>query len=349
MIKTNKLGCFTDIHIGLGQDSDTWHKIVLDFAKWASEKYLNLGINDIIICGDIFHNRSEISVSTLSIAKQFFDYFKDFQLYILAGNHDSFYKEDSRINSISIFDGWKNIKVVDKEPYELLLKDKKSFLIPWGTSYEDIPKCDILFGHFEISSFYMNTYKKCEHGMESSDLFKKANLIVSGHFHKKDHRIYDNGEIIYLGSPYQQNFGDSLDDRGIYIYDIEKNNFEFIENKISPKYYKLSLKEINKNEFNLNEFKEKIENNHVSLIVDTEIDQEKLFLLTSNIQKNSPINFRLDHLEVDSKNLKLNNAENLNSTNILEDIEKYINSVDIKNKKEVIEYITELFNNKLYE
>ena len=293
MIKNNKIGLFTDIHIGLSQDSSMWHDIILNFAKWCSEKYLERGINDIIICGDIFHNRSEISVSTLDVAKKFFDYFKDFQIYILAGNHDSYFKDNSEINSISILDGWPNIKIVDKKPEEIKLKNKKGVLVPWGTEYENIPNADVIFGHFEIVSFYMNTYKMCEHGISSNDLFKKSKTIVSGHFHKKDHRKYDNGEIIYLGSPYQQNFGDSLDERGIYIYDIEENNFEFIANDISPKYFKISTSKI-LNDDNVDVLKDKIENNHISLIIDSPLDGDKITLLSSKIQKHLPVNFRID-------------------------------------------------------
>ena len=88
----------------------------------------------------------------------------------------------------------------------------------------------------------MNSYKVCDHGLESKQLFKKSPTIVSGHFHKKSHRKYENGQILYLGSPYQQNFGDVGDERGIYILNLENHAFNFIENKISPKHLKISLK-----------------------------------------------------------------------------------------------------------
>ena len=346
MIKNNKIGLFTDIHIGLGQDSQIWHDIVLNFAKWSSQKFLDRGINDIIICGDIFHNRSEISVATLDVAKRFFDYFKDFTVYILAGNHDSYFKDNSEVNSISLLDGWSNIKIIDKEPKVISIKNKKASIVPWGTSFENIPEADIIFGHFEIVSFYMNTYKVCEHGMTSHDLFSKSKTIVSGHFHKKDHRTYSNGDIIYLGSPYQQNFGDTLDERGVYIYDIDKNDFEFIENNISPKYYKISVDKILKGEEKGEVLKEKISKNHVSLLVDVNLDSEKLTLLSSKIQKHSPINFRIDYKEPD---LKINN-ENVDKSfefvNILDDIEEYVKSIDIKNKKDVIDYIKDVYNLK---
>jgi kynureninase len=43
-IKSKKIGIFSDIHLGLGQDSKQWHDISLDFAKWASNKFLDAGI-----------------------------------------------------------------------------------------------------------------------------------------------------------------------------------------------------------------------------------------------------------------------------------------------------------------
>lgn len=344
MIKDSKIGLFTDIHIGLNQDSIVWHNIVLEFAEWCSKKFLEKGINDIIICGDVFHNRSEISVATLDTAKKFFDCFKDFQIYILAGNHDSFYKDHSLVNSISLLDGWSNIKIIDKEPKEFKMRNKKGVLVPWGTKFEDIPNSDVCFGHFEIVSFYMNTYKVCEHGMSSNDLFKKAKTIISGHFHKKDHRKYDNGEIIYLGSPYQQNFGDTLDDRGVYIYDIDKNEFEFIENDISPKYFKLSVNKILTGEDIGDDLKNKIAKNHISLVVDSHIDSDKLTILSSKIQKHLPVNFRLDYKEPDIKINTDRVEKKLEYVNIMDDIESYINNIDIKNKKELTDYIKEIYS-----
>lgn len=345
MIKSNKIGCFSDIHIGLNHDNPLWHKIALDFAKWASKKYLELGINDIIILGDVFHNRSEISVSTLDTAKKFFDYFKDFNLYISVGNHDSFYKNTSKINSISIFDGWKNINIIDDKPLQLDIFNKKAVLVPWGTSMEDIPQADIILGHFEISSFYMNSYKICEHGNSSKDFFKKAKTVVSGHFHKKDHRTYENGEIVYLGSPYQQNFGDTMDTRGIYVYDVENNKFDFIENNISPKHYKFSIKKILSEEIKVSFLKENVKNNHISLVVDIQLDEEKLILLLGKINKLEPISIRVDHQEPDIKNFSNLKENDLESIDLIKNVKTYVSSLDIENKKDVVSYVEDIYNN----
>lgn len=342
-IKGKRIGCFSDIHIGLGQDSKQWHDIALNFAKWASEQYLNAGINDIIIPGDIFHNRNEIGVNTLAVAKQFFDYFKDFRIFISSGNHDCFYKNNSTINSISILGGWNNINIIDSVP-EIIKTDYEDIvLVPWGTEFDKIPETKgIIFGHFEISSFYMNSYKVCEHGFESKQLFKKAPLIISGHFHKKDDRKYDKGRIVYLGSPYQHNFGDFGDLRGIYILNLENNKFEFIENNISPKHVKVSTKALSNGNSEIDDYL--LENNIISLVVDSDIDQEELAILTSKINKLSPLSVRTDYLSSDSEITQKDDDKEFDSGNLLKDIAEFVENLDIDNKKEVVEYLTESYN-----
>jgi DNA repair exonuclease SbcCD nuclease subunit len=336
-IKNKHIGCFSDIHLGIRQDSKEWHNIALDFAKWTSKLYKDRDIEDIIIPGDIFHNRSHISVETLSITKQFFDYFKDFNIYISAGNHDCFKKDTSDINSISILDGWNNIKIIDKEAVTIETNYSKNItLVPWGVSLDNIPKSNVIFGHFEIDSFYMNSYKLCEHGFSYKDLFKIAPTIISGHFHKKDHRKYEKGQIIYLGSPYQHNFGDVKDERGIYIFNIETEDIEFIENTISPKHYKVSIDE------NFDE--DIIKNNFISLIVDNQADENQIIEFKGKLLNLNPKNIRIDYNENDSKIEVFDENKELGTSDLIKSIEEYIETLNPENKKEVVEYIKEMYN-----
>lgn len=331
------IGCFSDIHLGLGQDSKQWHKVALDFAKWASEFYKSKNIDEIIIPGDVFHNRSEISVETIDVAKKFFDYFKDFNIFISTGNHDCYYKENSSVNSISILDGWNNIKVIDKEPAIIdTIYSKKISLIPWGTPINEMPESDIMFAHLEISTFYMNGYKMCEHGIESKNLFNKTKFVISGHFHKHDYREYDKGKIMYLGSPYQHNFGDCGDDRGIFILDLQNDKHEFIKNEISPKH--LKIKETD--ELDLS----KIQNNIISLILSDKDDQKTILELSTKISAMSPLSIRLDY-DQPKDEIPLNEeVKDYNFDNILKNIEDYISTLDIEYKKEVEEQIKSIYN-----
>ena len=343
IIKSKEIGIFSDIHIGLGQDSSVWHKIVLDFSKWVREVYTDLGINDIIIPGDIFHNRSEISVNTLTIAKEFFDNLKDFRIFISAGNHDCYYKDRSDVNSLSLLKGWSNIVVVDKTPLLIESKGKKISLIPWGTSVEDIPEADICFGHFEIQTFKMNSYKVCDHGMESTSLLEKSPLVFSGHFHTKDERSYKKGKIIYVGSPYQQNFGDVDQIRGIYTFNTETNNLNFIENEKSPKHIKIFLTKLKNKEQDASFIKENIPNNIVSLVIDEELDNDKLIALSTKLQTFNPVYFRTEYKQIDADGVdNLSNAD-YNVVDVEKNIEDFVNSMDIDHKEDVINYLNSIY------
>jgi DNA repair exonuclease SbcCD nuclease subunit len=182
--------------------------------------------------------------------------------------------------------------------------------------------------------------------MESKQLFKKAPMIISGHFHKKDDRKYDNGRIVYLGSPYQHNFGDAGDARGIYVLDLEKNELEFIENNISPKHLKLSAKAFVETPESIDStlLNEQLENNIVSLIVDTDLSQEDLALLSSKLHKKAPLSIRTDYLDNSSTINQNDDTKEFDSGNLLKDIEEFVENLDIENKKEVIEYLTETYN-----
>jgi DNA repair exonuclease SbcCD nuclease subunit len=343
-IKSNKIGIFSDIHIGLGQDSNSWHDIVLNFANWAAKIYTDMGINEIIIPGDIFHNRSEISVNTIAVATEFFDILKDFKIFISTGNHDCYYKDRSDVNSIKVLKGWKNIIIVDEQPLIINSKNKKISLIPWGTSIENIPESDICFGHFEINTFYMNTFKVCDHGIDSTNILNKAPLVISGHFHSKDEREYSKGKIVYVGSPYQQNFGDVNQTRGIYILNLDTEEFKFIENTISPKHIKVYLSKLKNGEQNTDFLKENISNNMISLIVDEEISNDKLSLISAKLQKLNPKFFRIDYKSfTNDKFVENSSLVDYNLINIEKNIEDFVDSMDVNHKNDIKEYLTTLY------
>lgn len=341
----NKIGIFSDIHIGLGQDSSNWHQSMLEFADWVCEVYKENKITEIFIPGDIFHNRNEISVNTLNVANKFFKKLKNFQIFISTGNHDCYYKDRSDVNSISLLSEWDNITIVDKQPAIFFTKNKtKSIsMVPWGTTIQDIPESDVCMGHFEVSSFKMNNFKVCEHGLNSKELLSKSPFIISGHFHTKTHRHYDEGQILYVGSPFQQNFGDVNGVHGIYILDIETNEIKFIENKVSPKHIKIFLSSIQEKKIDTNFLKEKIPNNMVSLVVDEKITSEKISLLSAKLQSLNPKFFRIEYQNPDSSNFSTNQTQICDSVDIIENIQDFVNSIESNHKEDISSYLINLY------
>ena len=111
--KQQQICCVSDIHVGVHQNSSMWHKITIDWAMWLKRELKSKGIKDIMISGDFFHYRDEISVNTIHVASMVLDIWKDFNVVMLVGNHDAYYKERSDVNSLSLFKGRNNITVYD--------------------------------------------------------------------------------------------------------------------------------------------------------------------------------------------------------------------------------------------
>lgn len=230
---------FTDIHFGLNLDSPDFHKITLDFGEWMKDEANKLGITTLICCGDVFHNRKNVFSPTIQAASKFFENLKEFDIRIITGNHDCYYLENSSVNSISMFKHWENITVYD-EPFYENIDGKKVGFIPWGINVTDMEKCDVMFGHFEIQGFQMSATQFCEEGMNSTSLLEKCPLIFSGHFHKPQMTSHKKGKIVYLGSPFQHNWGEAGQSKYIYELDFSNLSYTSIENELSPKHVEIS-------------------------------------------------------------------------------------------------------------
>ena len=155
----HKVGFFTDLHLGLHQNSEKWHDVTYKWAKWFTSELKRKKIKKIIFGGDLFHYRDEINVKTLFFANKLLDLFNDFEILMIPGNHDAYYKDNSTVHSLSILNNRHNIKVFDTPTIEVLSNKRVGFC-PWGTDITKIPKnCDLLVGHFELLNFSFNSFK----------------------------------------------------------------------------------------------------------------------------------------------------------------------------------------------
>ena len=71
-------------------------------------------------------------------------------------------------------------------------------------------------GHLELNGFRVNQQITMDHGIDG-DVFNKFERVFSGHYHTKS----DNGNIFYLGNPYEIYWTDIEDVRGFNIFDTE--------------------------------------------------------------------------------------------------------------------------------
>jgi len=338
-----KVCVISDLHLGVHTNSTVWHEIALTWAKWLAKELNRKNIKDIIFCGDWHHNRSEISVNTLQVSADILDILKDFNIVAITGNHDLYYKHRTDVNSLSIYKGRSNISIFDA-PYTLEAFDRTITLCPWNTSPSDIPKSDVIFGHFEIETFKMNSYKVCEEGIKIKDLLEKASLIISGHFHTRHEKTFGSGTILYCGNPFQMDFGDVDNTKGYYILDLDTLEYEFTENTVSPLYKKLNLSELVELG-TIDSFVRSIfTNNIVRLKIDKNITQEDTDILTNKLNQLKPLNLSLDY-DINFNRLGSERLEkDLSGIDIPTAIEEFVNLLDIQNKKEVLSYTLDLYN-----
>ena len=337
-----RIGFFSDLHIGIHQNSEKWHDVTFEWATWFTNELRQQEITKLIFGGDFFHYRDEINVKSLHFANTLLDLFNDFEIIMIPGNHDAYYKDNSNVHSLSILNNRANITIFDK-PIVLTLFDKKVGFCPWGTSLENIPKCDLLIGHFEIQNFNFNSFKICDAGIESCDLLLKSELILSGHFHKRQRRKYSNGEIIYAGNPFEMDFNDVNDQKGFYILHFNKENirYEFIKNNISPIHVKANLSQL--------ESLKKIAKDKgwsklaIKIIIDKDIKTNLLDKIIASISFEAPFSLTTDYLyKFNVGDVQLTNE--LGDLNIKQCIIEYIESLDIDNKEQIQTKVIHLYN-----
>lgn len=317
----NKIALIGDLHIGVNKNSETFFEITEEWIKYFIKELESRKIKTVFILGDLFHYRDEISLLALDKAVEILKLFpKTIKIHMITGNHDCYFRDNSEVHSLGSFDEWDNIYVYDSMSEIELRGDKKITMVPWGEDISKIKKSDFIFGHFEIKNFKLNSYTICKNGITSTELLKKGKHVFSGHFHKYQTKKYKAGQITYLGSPYQQNFGDVGNENGFHIIDIDTEKSEFIQNpETFPifHYIKISkLKDTYKKEY--------IEGNFVKIQIDTEIKEKLLEQLMAKVNSVEP-----KDLFIDDKTTKkvFDNAEisdTIEEIDLLSTIEEYI-------------------------
>ena len=156
-------------------------------------------------------------------------------MHIIAGNHDTAYKNTNFVNSLALLLGEykENIHVYDDDPKELTFDKLRVIMVPWITPENSIKigksikksKADYVMGHFEIVGFPMSGGELCKHGLDAA-MFNNFEYVFSGHFHDPS----EKGNVKYLGSPYQMDWSDYGSERGFYIIDSQTRDLEFIKN-----------------------------------------------------------------------------------------------------------------------
>ena len=232
-----KIAKITDTHFGGRRRSKVFHDFFQKFYDIIFFPELEKrGIKHCIHMGDAFDNRKNIDYWSLDWAKEHvYDKFKNLgvKVWQLVGNHDVYYKNTNRINSIdSLLEHYDNIVPISS-PGQYEVGDFKCFMLPWmcDDNYQEtcdaIEKSDakIAFGHLELTGFELYPGMVQQGGIDKG-IIEKFDTVFSGHYHTRS----NDGQTFYLGNPYQMYWNDCGDKRGFSILDTETLEIEFVEN-----------------------------------------------------------------------------------------------------------------------
>jgi len=349
-----KIAIITDTHFGARNDSQVFSNY---FAKFYENIFFptleKRGIRTVIHMGDVVDRRKFINYKILwQMRHHFFDvcYGRYINLHMIIGNHDTFFKNTNSLNSMDCLRVHDNHQVhIYEEPREVDFDGLKCLMMPWicdenrEQSFKAIQdtEAQILFGHLEVRGFEMHIGNFSREGVDAN-LFQKFDMAMSGHFHHKS----DNGNIYYLGNPYQITWSDYKDPRGFHIFDTDTRELEFILNPLEmfhKIYYdddKMTLESIQNEDYS------KYKDCYVKVVVikknnpfwfDTLIDK----LYKEDVGDISVVeNFDENFLEGDES--LIDEAEDTMTI-----LSKYVSSLNINNKKELDTLMQSLYTEAL--
>jgi DNA repair exonuclease SbcCD nuclease subunit len=230
-----KVAIITDTHYGARKGSKLFQDYFELFYKNVFFPTLEqYGITTVIHMGDAFDSRKSIDYQSFEWAKKVvFEPLSKYDVHMITGNHDCYYKNTNNVNSPNLLlQSYPNVKTYSS-PTEIKIGNLNVLLLPWICMENEEQslklikktKCKIVMGHLELQGFRVNRSVVMEHGLEA-DIFKNFTKVFSGHYHTRS----DNGTVFYLGNPYEMFWNDVNDPRGFTIFDTETLEHTPIDN-----------------------------------------------------------------------------------------------------------------------
>jgi len=332
-----KIGIITDTHFGARNDNlnfnDYFYKFYDDiFFPTLKER----GITTCVHMGDVVDRRKFISYRIASdFRKRFINKFQELgiDLHIIIGNHDTYYKNTNEVNSMEELVGSDRFKIYT-EPKIVEFDDIPILFVPWinVNNYDksvkllNTAKSDIIMGHLGISGFEMHRGQVSLDG-HKKEMFRRFDTVFSGHFHHKS----DDGQIYYLGTPYQITWSDYDDPKGFHIFDTETRELERIINPyilFRKIYYDDTQEDYNNHDI------AQYENQYVKLIVVNKKDLYEFDKFVDRLLMADAYEVKIieDFSELDASNVSDDIVENTEDTMTL--LEKYIDELDVTLNKD---------------
>ena len=278
----------------------------------------NNDIKNLIILGDLLHNKSVIYTDAQSVLLDFFRDNKDLTFYVISGNHDLSGRGEYGTSALKSLDSEENIIRI-KEATKI---DKdKILLVPYSTNMINEIKtnsCKYLLSHFGLHEAQLNSGISLVADLGINDLKGKYKYVILGHYHAPQDLVTNGIDIRYCGSPIQKDWGEKGEVKRFLVIDTDKDTIESIPTTGYKQHFELNICSENKSEI-IKQAKElKLSGHEVKLI-------KKEIFDTDDIADEFRLVDKIDH---DITNRGINSSMTMD-----EKAEKYLQIKNIPKEK----------------
>ena len=340
-----KVVCITDTHWSARKSSKLFQDYFELFYKNVFFPYLEENnITTVLHLGDAFDSRKSIDFSGLEWTQRVvLEPLSKYKVHLLTGNHDLFYRSSSKINYPSLLlQQYPNITVYS-EPTEIKVDNLPIVLVPWINQENEHQTLDLInstdakvcMGHLELNGFVAHK----GHVMEDSRdpiQFKKFDKVFSGHFHSRS----DNGNIYYIGNPYEIYFNDVDEDRGFIVFDTETLEHEYINNAYKL-HYQIYYEDNDPKQLNEEQYEDKI----VKVIVRRKTNVKKFEQFIDKLNRANVAELKIiETTEIPD----IENFESLEAEDTFSILNRYVDDAEIElDKSKVKSIISDLYRTAL--
>ena len=238
-----------DIHIRLTKRHDEYVSIFQKFYD-SLDKVRKVTNAVLVVAGDVFHNKSDLSPECVKIASDFLKNCADrIPTILTAGNHDATLANKSRLDCLTpIVDSLNHpnlyyLKESDIFRYENILfnnfsvfDDPEKYLMydKIATKYKNETDHHIALFHGPVNNAMTDVGYMVSSRSITNELFDGHHIAMLGDIHKhqilQEYNDVDNKPlIVYAGSMIQQNHGEEIKGHGFLLWDLKRRIFKHYE------------------------------------------------------------------------------------------------------------------------
>jgi len=242
----NKLVHFSDLHVKLFKDHEQYRKILENAIK----QWKELKLDRIVFTGDLVHSKNQMTPELIEFVAWILTECANIaKTIIIPGNHDFLVNNIDRLDALSpIIDSLNNKNIVyykDRGVYE---DDNVSWCV-YSQYQGNIPPDISTAKGIKVGLFHgpiqgMTTDLGYDFGDHAYDTekFDGLEIVLCGDIHKRKEFSFKTGKGYMIGSPIQQNIGESIRNHGFGTYDFGTKEYTYTDLENPKPFLKFSIK-----------------------------------------------------------------------------------------------------------